>query len=138
MTMRTIPIRTESLSGFICAFAPEPNADRMTGEIKKDRATGQDQYLVGVMVTYRDPEEGTRPEAVVLTVQVPKSGAGGVVEGQRVTVHDLIARPWEREGRSGVTYRAAAVIPATGGAAAAVSAPSDGAAVRASGKAAGS
>lgn len=136
MTMRTIPIRTESLSGFICAFAPEPNADRVTGEIRKDRATGQDQYLVGVMVTYRDPEESSRPEAVVITIQVPKSGAGGVVEGARVTVHDLIARPWEREGRSGVTYRAAAVVPATGGAA--VSASSDGGAARTSNKAAGS
>lgn len=134
MTMRTIPIRTESLSGFICAFAPEPNADRATGEIRKDRSTGQDQYLIGVMVTYRDPDEGSRPEAVVLTIQVPRSGlGGGLVEGQRVAIQELIARPWEREGRSGVTYRAASVEVA----AAAVPAPVTGE-VRASGKAAGS
>lgn len=139
MTMRTIPIRTESLSGFICAYAPEPNTDRTTGEIKKDRATGQDQYLVGVLVTYRDPEDtAARPESVVLTVQVPKSGAVGLVEGQRVKVFDLIARPWDREGRSGVTYRASAVAAASGTVPAAPSSAADAAGSgRASGKAAG-
>ena len=139
MTMRTIPIRTESLTGFICAYAPEPNTDRTTGEIKKDRATGQDQYLVGVLVTYRDPEDSAaRPESVVLTVQVPKPGAVGLVEGQRVKVYDLIARPWDREGRSGVTYRASAVAAVTGSAPGAPSSSTDAmASGRASGKAAG-
>jgi hypothetical protein len=140
--MRTIPIRVESLTGFICAYAPEPNTDRVTGEVRKDRVTGQDQYLVGVMVTYRDPEDAAaRPESVVLTVQVPASGATGLAEGERVRVHDLIARPWDREGRSGVTYRASAVTAASAPAPApAVASPRADApaAGRASGKAAGS
>lgn len=140
MTMRTIPIRDESLTGFICAYAPEPNTDRTTGEIKKDRASGQDQYLVGILVTYRDPEDSAaRPESVVLTVQVPASGAVGLSEGQRVRVYDLIARPWDRDGRSGVTYRASAVAAAPDAASAASSPSTDTAGSgRASGKAAGS
>jgi hypothetical protein len=138
--MRTIPIDTASLTGFICAYAAEPNSDRTTGEIKKDRKTGQDQYLVGVMVTYRDPEDATaRPESVVLTVQVPKAGAVGLSEGQLVRVYDLIARPWDRDGRSGVTYRASAVTAATAPAAPVVSSrPEASGSGRASGKAAGS
>jgi hypothetical protein len=121
VTMRTIPIDVSKLSGFMCAYAPEPNADRVTGEVRKDRDSGLDQYLVGITVRFA----GTR-EAYVLNVQVPGEPVG-VVENQAVRVHDLTASPWDRDGRSGVTYRASAVTAASAAPAAASAAVSSGA-----------
>jgi hypothetical protein len=106
VTMRTIPIDVGQLSGFTCALLPEAVADRETGEARTDRDSGLPLYQVGVNVRLT----GTR-EAYALLVQVPGEPVG-LVEDERVKVYDLRAVPWNRDGRSGVTYRASAVTPA--------------------------
>ena len=106
MTLRTIPIDTAKLSLWLCASAPEVRSDPTTGEIRKDRDSGQPLYLVGVLVKVA----GER-RAYVLDVQVPGEPSG-LVEGETVKVADLEAAPWERDGRSGVTYRATSIVPA--------------------------
>jgi hypothetical protein len=68
-----------------------------------DRRTGEPLYLVGVAVKV----EGERA-AYVLDVQVPGEPTGLVV-GQPVVVEQLEAMPWERDGRSGVVFRAAVI-----------------------------
>lgn len=134
MTMRTIPIDVGRLSGFTCSLLPAPYTDRETGEARRDRESGLPLFLVGVNVS--NPQAR---EAYSLTIQVPGEPVG-LVENQVVRVFDLTASPWDRDGRSGVTYRASAITPATAPAPApAVSAPPDASAAgRAGGKAAGS
>jgi len=68
-----------------------------------DQVTGQPLYLVGILVKVN----GER-RAYVLDVQVPGEPTD-LVEGQPVVVEGLEAAPWERDGRSGVTYRATAI-----------------------------
>lgn len=106
MTMRTIPVDLGQLSGFTCALLPEAVADRETGEARTDRDSGLPLYQVGVNVRLT----GTR-EAYALLVQVPGEPVG-LVEDERVKLYDLRAVPWNRDGRSGVTYRASAITPA--------------------------
>jgi hypothetical protein len=105
VTLRNIPVDLSKLSGLLCTSAPEVRADINTGEVRTDRASGLPLFLVGVLVKV----EGER-RAYVLDVQVPGEPAG-LVEGQPVTVEGLEAAPWERDGRSGVVYRAKAVRP---------------------------
>jgi hypothetical protein len=105
MTLRNIPVDLSKLSGLLCTSAPEVRADINTGEIRTDRTTGLPLFLVGVLVKV----EGER-RAYVLDVQVPGEPAG-LVEGQPVTIESLEAAPWERDGRSGVVYRATAIRP---------------------------
>jgi len=105
MTLRNIPVDLSKLSGLLCTSAPEVRADINTGEVRTDRTTGKPLFLVGVLVKV----EGER-RAYVLDVQVPGEPAG-LVEGQPVTVEGLEAAPWERDGRSGVVYRATAIKP---------------------------
>ena len=103
VTSRTIPVDTRQLSFLFCTSLPEVRADPDTGEARVDRRTGQPLYLVGVAVKV----EGERA-AYVLDVQVPGEPAGLVV-GQPVVVEQLEAMPWERDGRSGVVFRAARI-----------------------------
>lgn len=128
MTMRTIPIDVGKLSGFTCSLLPAPYADRETGEARKDRESGLPLYIVGVNVS----NPGSR-EAYSLMIQVPGEPVG-LAENQVVRVFDLTASPWDRDGRSGVTYRASAIAPAN----AAVPAASSVADTGSSGRAAGS
>lgn len=107
MTLRNIPIDQNELSRFLCTSAPEVRADPNTGEVRTDRTTGKPVYLVGLMVKVH----GER-RAYVIDVQVPGEPAG-IVEGAPVTVEKLVAAPWDREGRSGITYRAESITPAT-------------------------
>ncbi len=106
MTMRAIPVDLGQLSGFTCALPPEPIVDRVTGEACTDRETGLPLYQVAINVRLI----GTR-EAYALTVQVPGVPTG-LIENERVRVHDLTAVPWVRDGRSGITYRASAITRA--------------------------
>jgi hypothetical protein len=106
VTLRTIPIDTGKLSLWLCASAPEVRSDPTTGEVRTDRESGKPLYLVGVLVKVA----GER-RAYVLDVQVPGEPSG-LAEGETVAVADLEAAPWERDGRSGVTYRASAIVPA--------------------------
>jgi hypothetical protein len=117
MTLRNIPVDPSRLTGPLCTSAPEVRADLVTGEARTDRTSGLPLYLVGVLVKVM----GER-KAYVLDVQVPGEPAG-LVEGEPVPVEGLEAAPWERDGRSGVTYRASAIRP---GPDVAVSAASDG------------
>ena len=112
MTLRNIPVDLRKLSGLLCTSAPEVRADINTGEIRTDRATGLPLFLVGVLVKV----EGER-RAYVLDVQVPGEPAG-LVEGQPVTIESLEAAPWDRDGRSGVVYRATAIRPGSAASAA--------------------
>jgi hypothetical protein len=106
VTMRTIPIDVGKLSGFTCSLLPAPYTDRETGEVRKDRDSGLPLYLVGVNVS--NPQAR---EAYSLMVQVPGEPVG-LTESQVVKVYDLTASPWDRDGRSGITYRASAITPA--------------------------
>lgn len=115
--MRNIPVDMGKLSGLLCTSAPEVRADINTGEVRTDRVSGLPLFLVGVLVKVA----GER-RAYVLDVQVPGEPAG-LIEGQPVTVEGLEAAPWEREGRSGVSYRAKAIRPA--GAAQVAAPPAD-------------
>lgn len=112
MTMRTIPIDVGKLDGFTLALVPAPYTDRDTGEARKDRDSGLPLYLVGVNVS--NPEAR---EAYSLMIQVPGEPAG-LELNQVVRVYDLTASPWDRDGRSGVTYRASAVTAANAAASA--------------------
>jgi hypothetical protein len=107
VTMRVIPVDINKLRNVLCTSAPEVRSDFTTGEVRTDRDTGKPLYLVGVLVKV----VGDR-RAAVLDVEVPGEPAG-LVEGEPVTLDGLEARPWEREGRSGVTYRATSIVPAT-------------------------
>lgn len=118
MTMRTIPVDVGKLDGFTLALVPAPYTDRETGEARKDRDSGLPLYLVGVNVS--NPEAR---EAYSLVIQVPGEPAG-LALNQVVKVYDLTASPWDRDGRSGVTYRASAITPTNAPAAPVVSASS--------------
>ena len=106
MTIRNIPVDVGRLAGFTCTVKPQPYADRDTGEARTDRDSGLPLYQVGVTVRLA----GTR-EAEVLTIQVPGEPVG-LVEDEPVRVYDLTVAHWNREGRSGLTYRASAITAA--------------------------
>jgi hypothetical protein len=101
---------------FTCSLLPAPYADRETGEARRDRESGLPLYLVGVNVS-----NPVAREAYSLMVQVPGEPVG-LAENQVVRVFDLTASPWDRDGRSGVTYRASAIAPADAPAASATAA----------------
>jgi hypothetical protein len=104
--MRVIPVDGGRLTNVLCTAAPEVRSDFTTGEVRTDRETGKPLYLVGVLVKV----VGDR-RASVLDVEVPGEPSG-LVEGEPVVLDGLEARPWEREGRSGVSYRAGSITPA--------------------------
>jgi hypothetical protein len=103
MSLRVIPVDVSRLTGFMCVSAPEVRMDPTTGEIRTDRTSGLPLYVVALVCKVA----GSRP-AYVLDVQVPGEPVG-LVEGQPVQVYDLEARPWEVDGRSGMSYRASAI-----------------------------
>ena len=107
--MKRIPVDVSRLAGALCVSAPEVKADPATGEVRTDKASGQPVYLVGVSVKLA----GER-KAYVLDVQVPGEPVG-VTEGSPVRLFDLVAVPWEVDGRSGLSYRASAVTAAIAG-----------------------
>lgn len=101
-----LPIDTAKFTGIICAVAPTPRvANRETGQLRVDRVTGRTVYQVGLCLM-----AGT--SADVVTVNVPGEPAG-VHNGVPVQVKDLVATPWENEGRHGVSFRAAEIKPLT-------------------------
>lgn len=111
MTLRNIPIDQTKLELFLCASAPTVRADPTTGEIRTDRISGKPIFLVGVLVKMVNDRR-----AYVLDVQVPGEPAG-LAEGAPLVMTNLEATPWERDGRSGVTYRATSITPGSGPAA---------------------
>ena len=75
--------------------------------MRKDRESGLPLHLVGVNIS--NPEAR---EAYSLMIQVAGEPAAGLALNQVVKVYDLTASPWDRDGRSGVTYRASAITAA--------------------------
>ncbi|MBE9500695.1 hypothetical protein IHE61_30740 [Streptomyces sp. GKU 257-1] len=124
--MVALPIDTAKFTGIICAVAPTPRiANRETGQVRVDRDTGQTVYQVGLCLM-------SGRSADVVTVNVPGEPSG-VQNGVPVQVRDLVATPWENEGRHGVSFRATEIKPLTAPAAS----PGPGSSATASGKGAG-
>ncbi|MEV7345077.1 hypothetical protein [Streptomyces sp. NPDC093544] len=102
--MASLPIDTAKYTGIICAVPPAPRvANRETGQLRVDRDTGKTVYQVGLCLM-----AGT--SADVVTVNVPGEPSG-VLLGMPVAVRDLIATPWENEGRHGIAFRATEIRP---------------------------
>ncbi|MEU2608630.1 hypothetical protein [Streptomyces albus] len=104
--MQQKPIDLARLGTVRCALAPEP---RVTpdGEVRRDRE-GNPQWTTGLMVRQL---ESRRADVIhVVTSTEPR----GVVEGAEVQVTDLWASDWAVDGRTGTSYRAAAITPASG------------------------
>lgn len=102
--MVALPIDTAKFTGIICAVAPTPRiANRETGQVRVDRDTGKTVYQVGLCLM-----AGTTAD--VVNVNVPGEPSG-VQNGVPVQVRDLIATPWENDGRHGVAFRAAEIKP---------------------------
>jgi hypothetical protein len=107
MSMRNVPVCEHRLTSAICASLPQVRVDRMTGEIRTDRATGQPQYEVYVLVTVLDEREPS-----VINVRVAGEPVGLEI-GKPVQLYDLFERKWEMDGgRSGVTYSVSAITAA--------------------------
>lgn len=103
--MRSIPVKETAFAGLVCVMAPEAKvADMQTGEVRKDRRSGQVVWTVGVCAM-------RGRDSSVIQIAVVGEPAGLSV-GAPVRVVDLEAVPWERDGRSGVAWRAEAVLPA--------------------------
>ncbi|MFF5720624.1 hypothetical protein [Streptomyces buecherae] len=104
--MQQIPVDTGRLEKLMCVVAPEPRANRDTGQIRVDRE-GRHIYAVGVLVR----KAGER-RAWVLEIAVP--GDPVLEEDDPVEIEGLIATPWQMEGRSGVSWRAERIVRAKG------------------------
>ncbi|KNE83498.1 MULTISPECIES: SCO3933 family regulatory protein [Streptomyces] len=102
--MVALPIDTAKFSGIICAVPPAPRvANRETGQLKVDRETGRTIFQVGLCLM-----AGTTAEVVNVNVVGEPTG---VQNGVPVQVRDLVATPWENEGRHGIAFRAAEIKP---------------------------
>ena len=104
--MATLPIDTAKFTGIICAVAPAPRlANRETGQLRVDRDTGQTVYQVGLCLM-----AGSSADVVNVSVA---GEPNGVQLGMPVQVRDLVATPWENDGRHGIAFRAAEIRPLT-------------------------
>ncbi|NLT56599.1 MAG: hypothetical protein GXX79_18955 [Actinomycetales bacterium] len=104
--MRSIPVKESAFAGLMCVMAPEPKlVDVKTGEVKRDQATGQTVWTVGVCAL-----RGRDSSVIQISVV---GEPRGLSVGMPLRVVDLEATPWEREGRSGIAWRAGQVLSAT-------------------------
>lgn len=102
--MASLPIDTAKFTGIVCAVPPAPRvANRETGQLRVDRDTGKTVYQVGLCLM-------AGVSADVVNVSVPGEPTG-VQLGMQVAVRDLVATPWEYEGRHGIAFRAAEIRP---------------------------
>ncbi|WP_443669982.1 SCO3933 family regulatory protein [Kineosporia corallincola] len=102
--MRTIPVDVSAFEAWLCVMLPEPRvANPDTGELRKDRESGQTMYQVGVCAI-----QGRNSSVIQVTVVGEPQG---LTLGAPVKVVDLQATPWDRDGRSGVAWRASALAP---------------------------
>ncbi|GAB1819638.1 SCO3933 family regulatory protein [Herbidospora sp. RD11066] len=102
--MRTIPIPVDPTRLTItCVKNPKPRLqNRETGEIKLDK-TGQVVYEVTVSVE----DDSGRIELMKIGI----SGEPAVAAGQQINPVGLVGYLWDFEGRWGISYRAAALLP---------------------------
>lgn len=102
--MASLPIDTSKFTGIFCAVPPAPRvANRETGQVRVDRETGQTVFQVGLCLM-----SGATAEVVNVSVA---GEPRGVQLGMPVQVRDLMATPWENDGRHGVAFRAAEIKP---------------------------
>ena len=99
-----LKIDTAAVS-WMCTKTAEARTDFETGQPKVDKTTGLALWQVQLMALDSDGAE-------VLTVTVP--GEPKVTVGQQVTVVNLVATPWNQNGRAGVAYRADAITVSEG------------------------
>lgn len=102
--MQTIPVDVARLGRATVIVPPERKTNPETGEVRKDR-DGNAVWSVGVAVR----QQGRRASVIeVSTSAEPKE----LIEGGAVTLMDLEAYAWTMGDRSGISFRAAAVLPA--------------------------
>lgn len=101
--MKQIPVKLDGLM-FVCATPPKQRVNADTGEIKTDR-DGKAQWQVGVCVMQDD-------RADVIQVVVPGEPKG-LARGHLVQLADLVALPWEVDGRHGLSYRSSEIRAAS-------------------------
>lgn len=99
-----LKIDTTAVS-WMCTKTAEARTDFETGQPKVDKTTGLVLWQVQLMALDSDGAE-------VLTVTIP--GEPKVTVGQQVAVVNLVATPWNQNGRAGVAYRADAITVAEG------------------------
>jgi hypothetical protein len=100
----SLPIDTAKYTAIICAVPPAPRiANRETGQLRVDRETGQTMFQVGLCLM-------AGSSADVVNVSVPGEPSG-VKLGMPVQVRDLMATPWENDGRHGIAFRASEIRP---------------------------
>jgi hypothetical protein len=99
-----LPIDTSAIA-FLCAMAPEPVVDFETRRPKADD-NGEPLYLVQLLVMGED-------SADLIAVKVPGVLSQAIRQGAPVKVTGLVAQPWTMADRSGVSFRAARIEPAT-------------------------
>jgi hypothetical protein len=100
-----LPIDTSGLT-FLVVGSPRPVKDFETGLAKGDR-DGVPLFAVRLVVLGGE-------EAEVISVKVagePK----GLVANAPVKVSELTAQPWSINEKSGVSFRATAIVPLSGG-----------------------
>jgi hypothetical protein len=103
--MQVIPVDAARLEGLVCVTRPEIRTNPETGEVRPN-GRGEAVFLVGVAGRRKGSRKAWAIEVQTTTEPV------GVLEGSRVALVEFEASPWEVEGRHGMTYRAAAVLPA--------------------------
>ena len=98
-----LPIDTSAIS-FLCALAPEPVLDFETKRPRADE-NGEPLYVIQLLAMGED-------SADLIAVKVPGVPSSAIRQGAPVKVTGLVAQPWTRADRSGVSFKAARVEPA--------------------------
>jgi hypothetical protein len=107
--MRTIPVAADGVLFIVTTVVRPKIANRETGEIKT--RDGQPIYQVGVCAIQG---EGAQEEASAIQVAVPGEPKG-LGRGMPVRFKNLVAAPWEVDGRHGISFRADGVAPVNPG-----------------------
>src|ERR1700694_2801184 len=95
-------LRIDTAGGsFICTRTPEPRIAFDSGQPRVDRETGLPLWQVQLMAL-----DASGGDVIAVTV----AGDPNVTVGQPVQVDGLVALPWSQEGRSGIAFRAAAIL----------------------------
>src|SRR5918911_741921 len=95
-----LEIKTDGVE-FVVSRAPQPKNDN-DGRQKTDRETGE---LLHVTELVAMDETGAE------VIKVTTAGQPQVTKRQLVMVVKLVATPWTIDGRSGVAFRADAIVP---------------------------
>ena len=99
---------------FTVSTPPEPVIDFTTKAPKAD-ANGQALWSIE-LVAFADGGGQERPSAQVISVKFPGPAAPSVKHGIPVKVTGLVASPWERNGKAGISFIAAGIEAPNGSA----------------------